>query len=142
MYLVNSTYAQERANPGEFNRRQSGGEIPHCATRRTKGVRRKKPGRLVRNEVEVGAGRGVHLRVIDGHGCPVPSQEEQLAREGDYLVGLGYIGGDVFGEVGVESVGVFFCEEAGDGFLHLLKRGAFGVSGGGPLHQVLEILFP
>ena len=33
-----------------------------------------------------------------------------LAGEGYYLVGLGYVGGDGLGEVGVEFVGVFLLE--------------------------------
>src|ERR1700722_3337355 len=67
---------------------------------------------------------------------------QTLAGEGYYLVGLGYVGGYGFGEVGVEFVGVFFCEEVGDGFLGLLEGGAFGVDGGGAIHQVAEIGLP
>jgi hypothetical protein len=64
------------------------------------------------------------------------------AGEGDYLVGLGYVGDDTFGEVGVELGGVFFGEEGGDGFLGLVEGGAFGVDGGGAVHQVLKVFFP
>ena len=59
-----------------------------------------------------------------------------LAGEGDYLVGLGYVGRYGFGEVGVELGGVFFGEEGGDGFLGLVEGGTFGVGGGGAIHEV------
>src|SRR6266851_4063729 len=59
-----------------------------------------------------------------------------LAGEGDYLVGLGYVGRYGFGEVGVELGDVFFGEEGGDGFLGLVEGGTFGVGfgRGGTLH--------
>ena len=69
-------------------------------------------------------------------------EELSLAGEGNYLVGLGYVGGYGFGEVGVELGGVFSCEEGGDGFLGLLQGGTFGVDGSGAVHQVLKIFFP
>ena len=57
-----------------------------------------------------------------------------LAGEGYYLVGLGYVGGYALGEFGVEFVGVFFCEEVGDGFSCFVQRGTFGVDGCGAIH--------
>src|SRR5258707_15863464 len=84
---------------------------------------------------------GLSLEVRGFH-----SRESTFAKgsagKGDYLVGLGYVGGYGFGEVGVELGGVFFCEEVRDALFRFFQGGAFGVDGGGAVHQVLEILFP
>ena len=75
----------------------------------------------------------LHIQHLEaGRSKDRPLQE--LTGEGDYLVGLGYVGGDAFGEVGVEFVGVFFCEEVGDGFFGFVEGGAFGVDGCGAVH--------
>ncbi len=87
----------------------------------------------------------VRLGLVSEARGPRAQQRESelvLAGEGDYLVGLGYVGGYGFGEVGVELGGVFLGEEGGDGLLGLVEGGAFGVDGGGAVHQVLKILFP
>src|SRR6267378_2368413 len=83
---------------------------------------------------------GLSLEVRGFH--PREPAQKGSAGEGDYLVGLGYVGGYGFGEVGVELGGVFIYEEGGDGFLGLVEGGAFGVDGGGAIHQVLEVLLP
>ena len=55
----------------------------------------------------------LHIQHLEaGRSKDRPLQE--LTGEGDYLVGLGYVGGDTFGEVGIELIGILFREEVPD----------------------------